>query len=206
MNVIASNVLSHDDNLGLRFDKLISSGCKVVCNQSNTYEAIEVVFKINLIPNNGEVYTIFDLAGATSINLKYTDAGLIKNGTYDLYIDGQLISNVSNIDIFSREIYHAIAVFPSALASDIHIGSNKNVQEKFDGTIGKLNIYSVAPAEMTSFAEEKYLDLIGKNIKNITGGTASINDSSATQEYIRDSLGEYYEMKNLPKVKIVSEI
>ena len=206
MNVISSNVLSHDDNLGLRFDKLISSGCKVVSNQSNTYEAIEIVFKINLAPNNGETYTIFDLAGSSDINLKYDDSGLIKNGTYDLYIDGQLVSNLSDIDIFSREIYHAIAVFSSSLSSDIHIGSNKNVEEKFDGTIGKLNIYSVAPAYMTTFVEDKYLDLIGKNVKTINGGTASINDSSATQEYIRDSFGEYYEMKNLPKVKIVSEI
>jgi hypothetical protein len=178
----------------------------VVCNQSNTYEAMEIVFKINLIPNNGEIYTLFDLAGASSINLKYSDQGLVKNGTYDLYLDGELVSNISNIDIFSGEIYHAIAVFPSSLSSDIHIGSNKNVQEKFDGTIGKLNIYSVAPSDMPAFAEEKYLDLIGKNIKNITGGTASINDSSVTQEYVRDEFGEYYEMINLPKVKIVSEL
>ncbi len=206
MNVISSNVLSHDDNLGLRFDKLNSSGCKIVSNQSNTYEAVEVVFKINLIPNSDEVYTIFDVSGVNDISLKYNDSGLIKTGTYDIYLDGELVSNVEDFEVFSGEIYHAIVVFPSPISSDLHLGINKNNQQKFDGTIGKLNVYSTAPSNMTVFSLEKYRDLVGTNTKNIVGGVASITDTSATQEYVRDEFGEYYQMINLPKVKIVSEI
>lgn len=206
MNVISSNILSHDDNLGLRFDKLNSSGCKIVCNDDNSYEAIELVFKINLTPNSGEIYTIIDISGESNINLKYDNSGLIKNGVYDLYIDGELVSNTSLIDIYPGEIYHAILHFSTQLSADAHIGSNKTLQEKLDGTIGKINIYSTAPSDLNSFSLEKYLDLIGTNTKTIVGGSASITDSSLTQEYLRDSLGEYYQMINLPKVRIVSEI
>jgi hypothetical protein len=205
MNVIPSNTLSHDDNLGIKFNKLISTGARVVCN-SSSYEMLEIVFKINMYPNKSEKYTIFDVAGVNNINLSFTDQGLVKNGTYQLFIDGQLISNLSNVKIHAGEMYHVAVKFDASMNYDVHIGCSKNVTDKMDGTIGKLNIYEVAPSNLSQFIEDKYSDLIGRLTKKVDADSIIVNDSSVTQEYIRDSLGEYYEMKNLPKVKIVSEI
>lgn len=206
MNTISSNILSHDNNIGLKFDKLSSSGCKIVPENSVTYEVIELVFKINKIANRGEQYTIFDLSGGSDINLMYSNSGLTKNGTYDLYIDGELISNISNINVFSGEIYHLIAVFPTAISNTIHLGKNKIGSSPMDGSLGKINIYTNPPQNISVFAENKYLDILGKVKKNLIGATASITDTSLTQEYIRDINGEYFEMRNLPKIKIISEI
>ena len=205
MNVIESNVLSHSDNLGIRFDKSISSGCKIVANGSAEYEMLELVFKINLQNNRLESYTIFDVVGPTNINLKYSNNQLIKNGTYDIYLDGELISNISDIEIFPGEFYHLVVAFSESLSSEIHIGINKTMDEKLDGTIGKINVYQVAPSNIATFCSDKYQDLVGKMFRSIDGGSASISDTSLTQQYVRDTFNEYYEMKNLPKVRIVSE-
>ena len=205
MNVLQSNSLSHSDNLGIRFDKNISSGCKIVSNNSAEYEMIELVFKINLQNNRGENYTIFDVVGSSDINLKYSNNKLVKNGTYDLYIDGELITNVSSLEIFPGEFYHAVVVFSESLSSEVHIGINKTMSEKLDGTIGKINVYELTPSNISVFCSDKYQDLIGNVAKSIDGGSASISDTSATQQYVRDTFNEYYEMKNLPKVRIVSE-
>lgn len=206
MNTISSNVLSHDDNIGLRFDKSLSSGFKITPAASVTYKAIELIFKINKSPNRSEQYTIFDMSGGTSINLMYSNSGLIKNGTYDLYLDGSLVSNPSTFNIFSGEAYHLIAVFPSAISNTIHLGRDKNISNPMDGSLGKINIYTLSPQNMTTFAQDKYLDILGSVKKILVGGTSSINDTSATQEFVRDINGEYFEMRNLPKVKIISEI
>jgi hypothetical protein len=205
MNVISSNVLSHDDNLGIKFNKLNSTGARVSCN-SSSYELLEIVFKINYYPNKSESYTLFDLDSSTDTNLFFTDQGLIKNGDYQIFIDGELITNISNVEINCGEIYHMLIRFTTSLNNDIHIGSDKNMGNKFDGTIGRLNIYTESPSDLTSFAQDKYSDLIGRLTKRIDGASISITDESISQEYVRDSLGEYFEMKNLPKVKIVSEI
>jgi hypothetical protein len=99
-----------------------------------------------------------------------------------------------------------VVKFTSSISNDIHIGCDKNMLNKFDGTIGKINVYTEAPTNLAVFAEDKYSDLIGRLTKRVEGASISITDESLSQEYVRDSLGEYFEMKNLPKVKIVSEI
>lgn len=205
-NTVSSNVLSHDDNLGIKFDKTISSGCRIVANNSSTSELLEIVFKINSLPNSGEKYTIFDLDEVTNTGLKYSNQGLIKSGSFTTYLDGELVNNIEDSEITIGEFYHLLVLFDSPNSLDICLGSDKNIQDVLDGTIGKINIYTTAPQNITDFAEQKFLDLIGVPFKSLSGGTASVSDTSASQEYIRDSLGEYYQMKNLPKVKIVSEI
>lgn len=206
MNTISSNVLSHDDNLGIKFDKTISSGCKIVANNSSTYELLELVFKINSYPNSGEEYTIFDLAGVSDIGLKYSNGSIIKSGSFSTYLDGQLVNNIENSEINVGEFYHLILLFGAPTSSEIHLGTDKNIQNVLDGTIGKINVYVNSPQNLSDFCEQKFLDLIGVPFKSLSGGVANISDTSASQEYVRDSLGEYYQMRNLPKVKIVSDI
>lgn len=206
MNTISSNVLSHDDNLGIKFDKTISSGCRIVTNNSSTYELLELVFKINSYPNSGEEYTIFDLAGVSDIGLKYSNGSIIKSGSFSTYLDGQLVNNIENSEINVGEFYHLILLFDAPTSSEVHLGTDKNIQNVLDGTIGKINVYVNSPQNLSDFCEQKFLDLIGVPFKSLSGGVANISDTSASQEYVRDSLGEYYQMRNLPKVKIVSDI
>lgn len=201
IQTIPSNVLSHDDNLGVRFIKNISTGCKIVPNQS-TYRCIEFVFKINAPAINGETYNIFDISGGSDIYLKLDDSGLIKSGTYDLYIDGQEITNLSSASITPGEFYHLFVVFPSALNSNIHLGKDKNLSNCIDGSIGKLNIYTSVPSSEPTFILEKYQDLVGRITKVVDGGSATLRDSELTQQYIRSEDESYYEMVKLPRIKI----
>lgn len=201
VQTIPSNVLSHDDNLGIRFIKNISTGCKIVPNGS-TYRCLEFVFKVNIPPVNGETYTIFDLSGESNIYLKLNDSGLIKSGTYDLYLDGEEVTNISSVSVTAGEFYQLFVVLPSATSSNVHLGKDKLLNSGLDGSIGKLNLYTSLPASPAKFALEKYQDLVGRITKIIDGGSATLRDSELTQQYIRSEDESYYEMVKLPKIKI----
>lgn len=201
-NIVPSNVLSHDNNLGIRFTK-DSTGSRVVCNGS-TYQALEMVIKINSHPNRSEEYTIFDISGATNTSLYFTDSGLSKVGTYVIYVDGNEVSNISDVSMSVGEVYHVVVVLPTPLDLDIHIGVDKNLANAMDGTLGRINMYTAIPTNMAELVSQKYQDLLGNITETINGGSVSITDTDSTQTFVRDSQGEYYEMKNLPKVKIVT--
>lgn len=197
-----TNILAHDSNIGIKFNRGISTGCKIIKNSSD-YESIELVFKITKYPNSSEIYNIFDLSGITSTGLSYSDEGLNKYGTYDLYIDGQLISNLSDYEISVGEIYHIFVVLPEQTDSSIHLGNNKSSQNMMNGSIGKICIYENTPTDISSYVSDKYQDLIGRISRSISGGSIFATDEpAATQTYYRNS--EYFEMIELPKVKFVS--
>lgn len=200
---IDSNVLSHDSNVGIKFIRDVSSGAEITSPSDLSYEVLEFIFKIDKYPNRGESYTVFDLDGLSSNNLLYSDAGLAKNGTYQLFIDGDEVTDISTIDIVVGEFYHVIAKFTSGYQS-IFFGNDKNDSNGINGSIGKISIYEVSPPNISEFAIDKYQDLIGKITNTISGGSININDEpSSTQQYYRDSNNEYYEMLDLPKVKFV---
>jgi hypothetical protein len=197
-----TNVLAHDSNIGVKFTRGISSGCRIIKNTSD-YKIIEFIFKITKYPNRSEVYNIFDISGATSIGLSYSAAGLNKYGTYDLYIDGQLRTTPSLYEISVGEIYHIIAVLPSLNSNNIHLGSNKSSANMINGSIGKICIYEEINMNYATFASDKYQDLIGRVSRSISGGSINVNDEPAgTQTYYRNS--DYFEMIDLPKVKFVT--
>ena len=200
---IDNNILSHDSNIGIMFKRGQSSGCRIV-KASADYSCFEFVFKINTQPNTNETYNIFDLSGATSINLSYSINGLIKSGTYDIYIDGIQVNDVSQIDILTGEFYHLFIVFSDAKSSDLHLGSNKLQQNTMNGSIGKICMYETIPANISSYISSKYSDLIGRITRSVSGGSLSVSDDSGvSQTYYRDTDGHYYEMISLPKVKFV---
>lgn len=197
-----TNILAHDSNIGIKFNRGISTGCKIIKNSSD-YESLELVFKITKYPNSSEIYNIFDLSGETSTGLSYSDGGLNKYGTYDLYIDGQLTTDPSNYEISVGEIYHIFVVLPAQTNSNIHLGNNKSSQNMINGSIGKICIYENTPLEISSYVSDKYQDLVGRISRSASGGSISITDESPNpQTYYRNS--EYFEMIELPKVKFVT--
>ena len=201
---IKSNVLSHDSNVGLRFIRGVSSGCAIDSPTSTTYQCLEFIFKIDKFPNRTETYTIFDLEGLTSTSLLYTDGGIEVNGSYQLFIDGLEITDPTLVNIVVGEFYHVVINFGSSIDRVIRIGTDKSSANGINGSIGKLSVYENSPPSISSFARDKYQDLIGKITYQLSGGSVSITDEPATtQEYYRDSNGEYYEMIQLPKVKFV---
>jgi hypothetical protein len=201
IQTINSNVLSHDDNLGIRFLKYKSTGCKII-NNNSTGRCLEFVFKINVPPVSSELYNIFDLSGESDVFLKLNQSGLIKSGSYSLYIDGQQVSDISSVDIVPGEFYHIFVVFQSEIDSDIFLGKDKNVENCMDGSIGKLNMYVDVPANLPTFVLNKYRDILGRITMVVEGDSFTIRDSEATQQYSRSEDGSYYEMAKLPKVKI----
>lgn len=201
IQTINSNILSHDDNLGIRFLKQQSSGCKIL-NNNSVGRCLEFVFKINIPPNRSEVYNIFDIEGSSNISLKLNKSGLVKSGTFDIYIDGEQVTNISSVDIVPGEFYHLFIVFPSTLTSNIFLGKDKTYENCIDGSIGKLNIYTEVPANLSTFIQNKYRDIIGRITRSVNGDLLTIRDFESTQQYSRSDDGSYYEMIKLPKVKI----
>lgn len=197
-----NNVLAHDSNIGIMFVRGQSTGCRVIKN-SVDYECLEFIFKINKTPNAGETYNIFDLAGAT-IGLSYDDSGLTKYGTYDIYIDGQLTTNPSALNIYVGEIYHVFIDFGAQIDNDIHLGTDKNQSNCVNGSIGKITVYENAPNSLSTYVSDKYDDLLGRITHQISGGDIEMFDTSEdSPTYYRDDNNEYYEMLSLPAVKFV---
>ena len=200
----ATNILGHDSNIGLRFERGVSTGCRVVKTSVN-YESFELIFKINKYPNSSEAYNIFDLSGVSGLGLSYSSSGLSKYGTYDLYIDGQLVSSPSSKVIEIGEFYHLFVVLSDSSDSNIHLGNNKSSTNMINGSIGKICVYENTPPSPATFTSDKYQDIIGRISRSIQAGSLSISDEpSASQTYYRSGNGDYFEMLDLPKVKFVA--
>lgn len=197
-----NNVLAHDSNIGIMFVRGKSTGCRVIKN-SVDYECLEFIFKINKTPNSGETYNIFDLAG-TTLGLSYDNSGLTKYGTYDIYIDGQLVTNVSTVNLYVGEIYHMFVDFGVQINNDIHLGTDKNQSNCINGSIGKITVYENAPSTLYAYVSDKYDDLLGRITHQVSGGSLEMFDTSEdSPTYYRDGNNEYYEMLSLPAVKFV---
>ena len=145
------------------------------------------------------------MSGVSGLGLSYSSSGLSKYGTYDLYIDGQLVSSPSSKVIEIGEFYHLFVVLSDSSDSNIHLGNNKSSTNMINGSIGKICVYENTPPSPATFTSDKYQDIIGRISRSIQAGSLSISDEpSASQTYYRSGNGDYFEMLDLPKVKFVA--
>lgn len=226
---IESNPLDRSQNMGVKFireisyfpdindnpdgaeqldvDQLITSGGRIVINselEEDEIKILEFLIKFESIPSSSQEYTIFSVNRLSSESLSMNSSGLIKNGTYDLYIDGQLISStMPSIDI--NEFYYVAAVFTNEVADDIYVGINSQLQNLLDGSISNIVINNIAPSNISSYINYRYEAMLGRNKIEITD-TDTINivdDYGSSKTYVTSSDGSTFSMNELPKIRII---
>lgn len=196
------NILSKTPNLDARFDKNSSTGILISSNSSG-YRYLEFIIKLNSLPNKNEIFSIFEILGTETKSLTFNDNyALSKSGSYTIYIDGIEITSISEINLSINNIYHIFIDFGSLITEDIHFGSDSLSENVLDGSMGRLVLYQDNLNNLSDFVGKRYSNIFSNTSFSVGGGSVSINDQSVTQTYVRDSYGEYFEMENLPKVKI----
>lgn len=225
---IVSNPLDRSKNMGCKFirrisylgdvsdnpetevpldaDDQITSGGRIIINSENISDQIktfEFLFKLESMPIATQEFTLFSVNNATGPSLSITSSGLLKSGTYDMYIDGVLTNSIANIDM--NEFYYIAVSFPTSVADDIYLGINKNLQNMMNGSISNIVINNVVPTNMSSYVNYRYEALKGRNkITLVDIDPISISDDSGTSKtYITSSDGSIFAMNELPRIRIV---
>lgn len=184
---------------------LITSGAELLINDdssTNNIEIIEFLIQINRTPSVGESFTIFDVDG-TSIELQYSNSGIVLSSGYTLYIDSQVASNGQDLE--EGEFYHFLIKFDSAVSSVIKIGINNEKTQGLDGSIGFFAVHNQTPQDLANYITSRYNAIIGRPfISKSDSDLVNITDSpQSTQEKEYSQDGKYFAMKQLPKIKIV---
>lgn len=197
-----------EDGITIEPDKNITSGGRIVINSelsTDNIKIIEFLFKLESIPLENQEFTIFSLNESGGPELSVSSTGLIKSGTYDLYIDGVLTNSISNIDI--NEFYYIAVVFPTSTSKDIYLGINKNLQNLFNGSISNIVINSTSPSNVQSYVNYRYEAMKGRNKITIydTDPISLSDDSGTAKTYIISSDGSTFSMNELPKIRIIQD-
>lgn len=226
---IPSNPLDRSKNMGCKFirnldyfndidddptgalatgaDQLVTSGGRVVINSEtlNQIKTFEFLFKLESLPVDDQEFTLFSVNATGGAQLSITTAGLVKTGTYDLYIDGVLTNTISNIDI--NEFYYVAVAFPTEVSNDLYFGINKNSQNIFNGSLSNIVINDSSPSSMSSYVNYRYEAMKGRNTITLSDSDPiSISDDSGTSKtYIVSSDGSTFAMNELPKIRIVQD-
>jgi hypothetical protein len=226
---IESNPLDRSQNMGAKFirqisylpdiednpdgaeqldaDQLITSGGRIIVNselEEDEIKLFEFLIKFESIPSTSQEYTIFSVDRLSAESLSMNSAGLIKNGTYDLYIDGQIInSTMPTIDV--NEFYYVAVVFPDTVSEDIYIGINNSLQNMLDGSISHIVINNVVPSSLSSYITYRYEAMLGRNKLSIsdTDPISITDDYGTSKTYITSSDGSIFSMNELPKIRII---
>lgn len=226
---IPSNPLDRPKNMGCKFirnldylndinddpaeafltgsDQLVTSGGRIVINSEtlNQIKTFEFLFKLESLPIGSQEFTLFSVDATGGAQLSISTTGLVKTGTYDLYVDGVLTNTISNIDI--NEFYYIAVVFPTQVSNDIYLGINKNSQNMFNGSMSNIIINGSTPASMSSYVNYRYEAMKGRNTITLSDtDPISISDDSGTSKtYIVSSDGATFAMNELPKIRIVQD-
>jgi hypothetical protein len=183
----------------------VTSGANLVINNTSSNQDIamlEFLIKLNRTPSTGEQFVIFDVDGST-IDLKYSDTGIVLSSGYTLYIDGQEASAGQDLEEF--EFYHFLVRFTTPVSSVIKLGVNSERTVGLDGSMGFFAAHSSVPSNFESYLSLRYNSIIGRpSISKTDPDSIQITDfSGSPQEYEYSQDGKYFAMKQLPKVKIV---
>ena len=183
----------------------ITSGCTLTINSENpvdTISMIEFLIKLDRTPSESEEFCILEIDG-TSINLKYTNAGIQVSSGYELYIDGQLTTSGKILEEF--EFYHVLIKLSSPNNSNILLGTNSSRTLGLDASMGSFAIHKDIPSEFNSYIQLRYDSIIGRpSLSKLDSDSIQISDETInTQEYEYSQDGKYFAMKELPKIKII---
>lgn len=166
---------------------------------------IEFIFQLDRYPGENEEFTILNVGGS-SIKISYNKSGLVLTSGYSLYLDGVLCTGGE--EIIADEVYYMAVVFTSAQSSDIKLGINNEQTSGISGSIGHLAIHETEPASLSDYIQSRNQAIFGRYyLSKLDTDSINISDvPDLTQEYIRTEDGKYFEMIELPRVKIVQNL
>lgn len=225
---LATSPLSKPNNLGIKFitrpnyvadyldenvEEVVStwtidptfetSGAVLYGNKD--IKLLEFILQLDRYPGENEEFTILQVSG-DSTKISYNKDGLVLTSGYSLYLDGVLCSGGE--ELIADEIYYIAVLFTSVQSSPINIGIDNTQSSGLSGSIGHLAVHEVEPASISSYIQSRNQAVFGRYyLSKLDSDSVNISDiPSATQEYIRTEDGKYFEMKELPKVKIVQNL
>jgi hypothetical protein len=180
-----------------------TSGASVGGNKD--IKILEFILQLDRAPGDSEEFTILQVRGS-AIKIAYNKNGLILNSGYSLYLDGVLCTGGE--DILVDEVYHFAVVFTSAQSSRIHLGINNNQDNGISASLGNFAIHETAPASLSDYLAARTQAIFGRYyISKIDTDSLDISDTPvSTQQFYRTEDGKYFEMKELPRVKIVQNL
>lgn len=166
---------------------------------------LEFILQLDRYPGENEEFTILQVSGE-STKISYNKNGLVLTSGYSLYLDGVLCTGGE--DLIADEIYYMAILFTSAKSSPINIGINNTQTSGLSGSIGHMAIHEIEPASISSYIQSRQQAIFGRYyLSKLDSDSIDISDiPGATQEYVRTEDGKYFEMKELPKVKIVQNL
>lgn len=197
-----------DGALPLDSDINVSTGSRIVKSSdesSDNIEIIEMVISATDLPSASQTYTIVDATDSSSRKLTLTGAGLVKTGSFNLYVDGQLVTSFANI--IKNEFYYVVVELNTPATTDIYLGINKSRQDLFNGTIGNIVIHNEKPIVVQDYIDYRFNAMVGRNTISVSDSDSiEINDSfSGSRSYLTTEDGRLFSMNELPKVKIVQD-
>lgn len=166
---------------------------------------LEFILQLDRYPGEEEEFTILQVSGQ-NIKISYNKDGLVLTSGYSLYLDGVLCTGGE--DIISDEIYYIAVLFTSAQTYPINIGINNTQTSGLSGSIGHMAVHEVEPSSISSYIQSRKQAIFGRYyLSKKDSDSIDLSDTpDATQEYIRTEDGKYFEMKELPRVKIVQNL
>lgn len=206
--ITTENVLhiSKPSNLGIKFINGITTGADVESYNDNSPEDIQFLDFILKLDSNptSETFTIFDTNSTINKKLVYTSSGFQKTGDFNIYLDGELIDSGATINV--GDFYHIAINFNSVAPTKLYFGVDRNVENALSGSVGLITINPNEPSSITSYLQEKYQSLIGRfSIVFNESDQLVISDSSTSNSFIYLNDGKYFEMQELPKIKIIED-
>ena len=225
---VATSPLSKPSNLGIKFitrpnyvadyldenvDEITStwsidpttetSGSTLFGNKD--IKLLEFIFQLDRYPGENEEFTILQVSGSDT-KISYNKNGLILTSGYSLYLDGVLCTGGE--DLIADEVYYMAAVFTSAQSSDINLGINNTQTVGLSGSIGHIAVHETEPTDLSGYIQNRNQAIFGRYyMSKLDTDSLNISDNpESTQEYIRTEDGKYFEMKQLPRVKIVQNL
>lgn len=204
------DVLDNPDTFEeLNPDINISSGARIFKTSeesSDNIEIIEIIISASDFPTSDQTYTILDATDSSTIQLNLTSSGIVKEGSFNLYVDGDLVTSFN--EMIKNEFYHVLVELNSPAQSDIFIGIDKSRVNLFNGSIGNIIIHSDKPTNLEEYINYRFNALIGRNTISISDSdSVDISDSSISpQTYLTTEDGRLFAMNQLPKIKIVQNL
>lgn len=224
----ATSPLSKPSNLGLKFvarpnyvpDYLDENVKQVVSTWSidpttetsgavlfgnKNIKLVEFIFQLDRYPGENEEFTILQVSGSNT-KISYNKNGLVLTSGYSLYLDGVLCTGGE--DLIADEVYYMAVLFTSAQSADINLGINNTQTVGLSGSIGHMAVHQVEPTSISDYIQNRNQAIFGRYyLSKLDADSLDISDTPAsTQQYIRTEDGKYFEMKELPRVKIVQNL
>jgi hypothetical protein len=188
--------LSNNLNLGLRFSEE-TTGVRIFTGEEGVeFYGIEFLFQVNQDNENSK----HPLISSEDFSVLIEDMD-IESDACRLFING--VEVTTSLTLEYDYVYHALVVFSDNYEDDVLLGISYDKLQSSNITVGEVFCYSQEIEDPVLLAEERYFIAFNKNTSSIQGGQFSISSDSLDKNASFNQSRNFYQMENMPKVKII---